>query len=352
VLQHRPETQTLYAQLFESTAAYEVELLGGFANGLPIEREVRQRSYLYWQLRDVHGKLKQIYLGPADDDRARALHATLTEYKDKRRPLLEDLERLTAAYVASGGARHIGAHWKVVDALARAGVFRASAVLVGSHAFVSIGAALGVSFDAGVAATGDVDICRDAQVSVACEDDEVIDLPGVLKEVDPSFFLVPELDLKAPSTSLKSRKAGVGVDLLTPARTARDTRPRPVARFGMAAQPLRYMDYLVREDVQRGLFIGPSSLLVNVPHPGRYAIHKLAVAARRVGGPTTIKADKDRRQAGALLSVLREQQPGAIAHAVAAATAYGDQGFLRDVRASAAMLPEEAARSIAELING
>jgi len=42
-----------------------------------------------------------------------------------------------------GGAAHIGAHFKIVDALARAGLFRAGAVLVGSHAFVSIGAALG-----------------------------------------------------------------------------------------------------------------------------------------------------------------------------------------------------------------
>jgi hypothetical protein len=42
---HRPETQTLYAQLYELVATHELELVGGFATGLPIEREVRGRTY-------------------------------------------------------------------------------------------------------------------------------------------------------------------------------------------------------------------------------------------------------------------------------------------------------------------
>ena len=32
---HRPETQTLYAQLFEATATYEVDLLAEFAMTKP-----------------------------------------------------------------------------------------------------------------------------------------------------------------------------------------------------------------------------------------------------------------------------------------------------------------------------
>ena len=51
-IRHRPETQTLYAQLYELVAAHELDLVGGFATGLAIEREVRGRLYLYWQLRD------------------------------------------------------------------------------------------------------------------------------------------------------------------------------------------------------------------------------------------------------------------------------------------------------------
>jgi hypothetical protein len=41
---HSPATQTLYTQLFEATTAYDVELTGGFGQGLVVERAVRQRG--------------------------------------------------------------------------------------------------------------------------------------------------------------------------------------------------------------------------------------------------------------------------------------------------------------------
>jgi hypothetical protein len=337
---HRPETQTLYAQLFEATATYEVDLLGEFANGLAIERTVRARNYLYWQLRDVNGRLRQVYLGAADDPSAQALRDALVSRKQQRGAILEDLERLSAAYVASGGAVHIGTHFKVVDALARAGLFRAGAVLVGSHAFVSLGAALGVTWAAAEAGTADIDLCKDEFVSVACEELQPIDIPGVLKTIDPTFFLVPELDWKSPSTSMSSRR-GVKVDLLTTAKTPRDTRPRSVAPFGLSAQPLRHMDFLVRDDVTRGLFIGPHAIMINVPHPGRFAIHKLAISTRRSGGGT-IKADKDRRQAAALALALADRQPGALEHAIRAARRHHDRGLLRDASAARERLPSGA----------
>ncbi|HEY8077154.1 MAG TPA: GSU2403 family nucleotidyltransferase fold protein [Labilithrix sp.] len=346
MLVHKPETQTLYAQLLEAAAAHEVELLGGFANGLATERKVRNADYLYWQLRDVTSRLRQVYLGPAKDARARQLRDALVRYKEGRRAIVDDLERIAAAYVASGGARHQGDHFKIVDALARAGVFRAGAVLVGSHAFVSIGAALGVSWTADTIATADVDFGRDRLVSVACDALEPLDAPGVLRRVDPSFFLVPELDLRAPSTSMRSRARGVKVDFLTTAKTPRDHTPRPLALLGIAAQPLRYMDYLVREDVHRALFVGRAPVLVNVPHPGRFALHKLAVAAQRSGGASAIKARKDRAQAAALLVALADLDPGALKHAVAAARASPDKGLVRDIRAELARIPGDARQAV------
>jgi hypothetical protein len=347
---HGPATQTLYAQLFEATAAYDVDLVGGFAQGLAVERVVRKRTYLYWQIRDVAGKLRQVYLGPALDSRAQALRESLEQYKARRRPILADLQRLSAAYLASGGAGHLGGHFPIVDALARAGLFRAGAVLVGSHAFVSIGAALGVSWSGDTVATADIDISKDAFVTIACESLHPVDVPGVLTQVDPTFFLVPELDLKTPSSSMMSRTRGVKVDLLTTAKTPRDVRPRVVASFGLAAQPLRYMDYLVRDEVARGLFIGAHAILVNIPHAGRFALHKLAVSMRRGGGPSSIKAEKDRRQAEALILALAERQPGALALAIDAARAHHDRGLARDASAAARKLSSEAGRHLTPLL--
>jgi hypothetical protein len=237
-----------------------------------------------------------------------------------------------------------------VDALARAGLFRAGVLLVGSHAFVSIGAALGVSWSAEDAATADIDLVRDEFVTVACVEPASLDVPGILQSLDPSFFLVPELDLRKPSTSVTSRKSGIKLDLLTTARTPRDERPRVVAPLGLAAQPLRYMDYLVRDEARRGLFLGPHAVLVNVPDAGRYALHKLAVSERRGHGPTSIKAQKDRRQAAALIEVLAETQPGALAAAARAARRHSDRGLVRDIKRSLPRLAENARAAIDGLL--
>ena len=47
-------------------------------------------------------------------------------------------------------------------------------------------------------------------------------------------------------------------------------------------------------------------VLVNVPHPTRYALHKLIVAGERPASRIA-KSNKDVQQAAALLAVLREQ---------------------------------------------
>lgn len=134
-----------------------------------------------------------------------------------------------------------------------------------------------------------------------------------------------------------------------PRKTPRDVRPRIIASFGLGAHPLRYMDYLVRDEVARGLFIGAHAILVNVPHAGRFALHKLAVSMRRGEGPSSIKAEKDRRQAEALILALAERQPGALALAADAARANRDRGFARDVWAGAKKLAPEARTLIASL---
>jgi hypothetical protein len=209
-----------------------------------------------------------------------------------------------------------------------------------------------VSWSTAEAATADVDLCRDEFVTIACDEPRPVDLPGALRDLDPSFFLVPSLDLKGPATSMMAARRGIKVDLLTTPRTPRDRAPRPMPSLGLAAQPLRYMHYLVRHDVRRGLFIGPHALVVNVPDAGRFALHKLAVATQRSGGETSIKADKDRRQAAALMTALSELQPGALEIAAEAARADKDRGLLRDMKVSAGRLTNPAARELAQALLG
>lgn len=55
--------------------------------------------------------------------------------------------------------------------------------------------------------------------------------------------------------------------------------------------------------------VGGEGVLVNVPDPARFALHKLWLAGRRPVGEQA-KAAKDRRQGGSLLEVLLEGRPG------------------------------------------
>jgi hypothetical protein len=104
-----------------------------------------------------------------------------------------------------------------------------------------------------------------------------------------------------------------------------------------AARPLRYLDYLV-EGPERAAVLGGDGVLVNVPDPARYALHKLIVAAVRPVS-SAAKARKDLRQVELLLEVLLEDRPGALAIAWEVLASRGRR-WLREARASLSRLPE------------
>jgi hypothetical protein len=73
---------------------------------------------------------------------------------------------------------------------------------------------------------------------------------------------------------------------------------------GAAAEPLRFLDFLIRDPV-RSILLHNAGVSVVVPDPARYAVHKLMVAGRRqndAGGKA--KSEKDLRQAAILFEVL------------------------------------------------
>jgi hypothetical protein len=118
---------------------------------------------------------------------------------------------------------------------------------------------------------------------------------------------IPGLDPREPSTSFKLRRRELRVDFLTPARGKVRNRPVQVPGLGLAAWPLPFLDYLLADPVP-AVVVAASPVLVRVPRPGRFALHKLWTAAKRPVHEAT-KATKDRRQAAALLEVLARDRP-------------------------------------------
>jgi hypothetical protein len=71
------------------------------------------------------------------------------------------------------------------------------------------------------------------------------------------------------------------------------------------AVPLRFLDFLIYDAVP-AVLLHNGGVLVNVPRPERYALHKLIVSRRR--RESAAKIDKDLAQAETLLDVLAERR--------------------------------------------
>jgi hypothetical protein len=126
----------------------------------------------------------------------------------------------------------------------------------------------------------------------------------VLRGVDPRFRAIPHHSHSGRSVSFTNER--VRLDFLTPNRGPDTETPAKVTALGVDAQPLRFLDFLIRSPEPAVVLHGPG-VPVCVPSPERYAVHKLIVARRRPLGAA--KSDKDLRQAAMLIDVLAEKRP-------------------------------------------
>ena len=90
----------------------------------------------------------------------------------------------------------------------------------------------------------------------------------------------------------------------------------------MNAQGLNYLNFLIAEPIHAAA-IYRSGILVQVPRPERYAIHKLIIADRRRDGEGSLKSAKYREQAAVLIEVMAEDRPDELARAYATALEVG-----------------------------
>jgi hypothetical protein len=301
--------QTAYARLLDLLLTAEAG--SPTASTSLVSKIIRGRRYWYAQRREG-GKKVQRYIGPEGPE----VEALLERW---RRAKAEAASRAELVAMArAGGAYVIGAaEAEVLQRLSP--VFRIGGVLVGSHAFAVLGNMLGVRWQEAIVRTGDVDIAHDHRIAVALAGDEP---PAHLRKAlgDPLPRL-SVLDPTDPATAFRVRGAEIEVELLAPMVGRERRRPIEIPVLGAAATPLRFLDYLI-EETQPAAVLGGSGVLVNVPRPGRFALHKLIIAARR-GTSGIPKAPKDRAQASALLRVLLSELPGEITLAWKALSRHG-----------------------------
>jgi hypothetical protein len=290
--------QTTYAELLERCAS------AAFGNSFPADgaftsKTIRDRRYWYFQLPSEEGRTQR-YVGPETPE----LLERISHHKEARDDERERRALVSALVRSFGLSRPIPEIGNIVAALAKAGIFRLRGVLVGTVAYQTYSAMLGVKLPNPILQTGDVDIAQFRNVSVAVSD-QTPPVLDVLKEVDSTFRAVPHVSDGRRSTSYSS-KGGLRVDFLTPNEGPDTDKPQALPAFRTDAQPLRFLDYLIHEP-ETAVVLHDAGIYVLVPAPERYAVHKLIVARRRREG--TAKRDKDRQQAEVLLDALAQKRP-------------------------------------------
>lgn len=304
--------QTTYAELVEQLLAQDAKRSIGAAPGTFVEKQLASGVYVYFQYSLPGGAVRQAYIGP----KSRALEALTKRFAEQRvlvRAEHASTQSLCAALRGAGAAVHDAASARVLGALSDSGVFKLGGVLVGTHAFVVLGNVLGVRWDGASARTEDVDIGASRTLEVAVPELEA-DLPRALESLEMGFLPLPKFSPDAPSTSFKVRGRGLRVDLVTPARDGA-SEPVPIPRLNAAAAPVRFLELLLARP-QPAAVVAGHGILVNVPDPARFALHKLLVAQDR---PVALqaKAKKDVTQAAHLVTALAELRPNDVEDAFA-----------------------------------
>lgn len=290
--------QTAYAELAERTRAFELgNALAGLSGSFHTLTR-KNRDYWYFSYREAGvERSRVIYVGP-DSAQVRAL---VEKFRSARNPKALTPQALAA--INLGNAPMAPKHFRVIKRLAEYGLFRAGALLVGTHAFIAYGNLFGVRWHDAIT-TLDIDLAHAGKnVSVALPADLNIDTHGALQSLEMGLLPIAELDGSIGSQYRNPADAELRVDFLT--SKGRGHKPVRLPALNIALEPLKFMEFPLEEATQACLFGRSGACTVNLPAPERYAVHKLVVYGERPVAQRT-KATKDLLQVAALAAYFAE----------------------------------------------
>lgn len=293
--------QAAFAEL-KRRASEQLRLLVG----TPGSVVVRTGAFLYRDFYGPDGKKAGEYIGPVADDAAQAHADEIREQIALANALIEE-----AALLSRNGYVRIEARANaILAALANNGLFRAGALLVGSHAYGAILNDLGAR--AFATATEDVDVARARVLAVESDSKS---LEEMLRDSRVPLQPIPQLERKKPSTSFKPPGPDrLRVDFLMPTEGS-EVKVLAAPELRAHATALPWFRYLVDHSMP-AVVIGRSTMVpVNVPLPERLAFHKMLVSQLRHA--TSEKSGKDIEQAATLFAILSEAAPEALEAAFA-----------------------------------
>jgi hypothetical protein len=292
-------TQTMFAELTQRCLDAEFDELyderGNFTR-----KRIDSKHYWYYN-RDIGGKKKSLYVGPAGDkninERVNRFENIKSDFKQRR--------ELVRALIAAGLPVPDAMSGEIIEAMWKGGFFRLRGVLIGTLAYQCYSGILGTRLSSASLKTADADFAQFYDISHMVGD-SMPPMIDILRGVDQTFKPVAHINHPLKASRFRT-KTGYLVEFLTPNRGSNDNFSKPAdmpALRGASAQPLRYLDYLIHDPV-RAVILYKGGIPVTVPSPERYAVHKLIVASLRKVDPA--KAAKDVMQAEHLMESYLER---------------------------------------------
>ncbi|MCS0502449.1 nucleotidyltransferase family protein [Ancylobacter mangrovi] len=307
--------------------------------GTPTRVERNGKAYWYDTYR-VGSEVRKAYIGEDTAER-RARIERLNEIAAAAAERRSNRARLIRILRGEGFLGIDAATGSLLNALQKAGVFRLGGTIVGTQAFRLYEGELGIRYSVDQAAqTNDIDIASFERLSLALED--IVSEPLQRVFADFAFEAVPSLE-RGKVWRWKQSRNELLVEFLTPSFEAAEEL-KPLAALDVHAQSLHYLNYLIASPIQAAVTYR-NGVLVQVPRPERFAVHKLIVADRRREGPNGVKAHKDRMQAAFLIDVLAEDRPTDLIEAYEDAISQGARWRER-IAASLKRMPDTRARLV------
>lgn len=330
VTYHSPLAHAAYHDLLRSLRDESLRDL----RGTPTRVVRNGRGYWYDSFR-IGSDVRKRYIGEDSPDlaaRMQAVRDDLAPAEQRRR----DRARLVRLLRAEGVLGLDPTTGSLMAALAAAGVFRLGGTVVGTHAFRLYEGELNLRLGLDQAAqTDDLDIASFERLSLALDDAAAPPVQQVLAD----FAFAPAPSLEPGRTWRWRQTAGNAlVEFLTPAFAEEGLRDLPA--LGVQAQALRHLNYLIADPIPAAIPYR-SGVLVQIPRPERFAIHKLIVADRRHDSDR-MKSRKDRAQSALLIAALARDRPDELLDALTDARDRGPRWRDR-IDASLNRMPDTAA---------
>ncbi len=275
--------QTLYADLLQNVTAPDIR------HGSVSVRKIKGIDYLYVTQRDG-GQRRQYSIGRADDPLANRQAEKIRHAALRAKSLRKTVSILKQAGMPAP-ALPLG---RVLEVVANAGLFQQGVMLIGTAAYQTYACAVGTYLAASSLMTNDADLL----VASLLTTDKRQDLETILKRADPTFAPMMAVTDLAPRIFRSANN--FQVDILTKYGRGRKT-PVLIPALGCAAEALSFMEYLAEESMHAVALYG-TGVLVRIPPPVRFAVHKLLVAPERSTSFAAKKA-KDLAQAAELLDI-------------------------------------------------